>query len=297
MDFTPGSVQVNYDKTMSDGLPGGMADANPTVKNTFIAEGGDIPYGVVISRGSVADVRGGSQTGRIGATGSLAATKGYAIGTGIVDQTIATWAAIDDGEFTISINGLEKVVDAVDFSTADDFTSVAAILQAAIRAEAAGGFTLATVTYDYTARQFTITSGTTGVLSSVSDVTPKAEGTGTDISAMMGMDTAFNVQGAASIGLSVLGVTCRVLTHESASIANSGVATVKEGQTGVVQVDGKIKVLAQESAVDGASVYFVDATGLIYFSSGSGRTQLGSAKLRGAAETGKVAIIDIIGVR
>lgn len=295
--FIPGSVQTTYDRIMEDGLPGSMSDANPTVKDTFIAEGADIGYGLVISRGSVEEVLGGSRTGRLGTSGQLAATAGTARGTGIVEQDIAVWNAISDGSFQIGINGVNTNITDVDTSAAADLTAVAVLIEAELQAVASGGFTAATCTYDTIARQFTITSGTTGAASSVSDVSPHSSASGTDLSVIVGMDTAFNVSGDAATGLIILGITYRNVVNESASLTDSGTVTTKEHQIGVVQREGTIKVLAREATTDNGDVYFDNATGEIYANAAGGRTQLGSSKFQGAVASGKIVSVDIVGVR
>lgn len=295
--FVPGSVQTTYDRVMEDGLPGSMSDANPTVKDTFIAEGSDIGYGLVISRGSIEEVLGGSRTGRLGTTGQLAATAGTARGTGIVEQDIAVWNAISDGSFQIAINGAANDFTGLDTSAAVDLTAIAALIQLKLRTVVSGGFTAALCTYDTGSKQFTITSGTTGSSSSVSDVSPHGSATGTDVSVISGMDTAFNVSGDAATGLIILGITYRNLVNESASLIDSGTVTTKEDQIGVVQREGTIKVLAKEATTDNGDVYFDDATGEIFANAAGGRTQLGSSKFIGSVVSGKVAIVDIVGVR
>jgi len=295
--FVPGSVQTTYDRVMEDGLPGSPADANPTVKESFIAEGADIGYGLVISRGSTENVLGGSRTGRLGTTGQLAATAGTARGTGIVEQDIAAWNAISDGSFQISINGAATNITGLDTSASADLSVVAGEIETLLQAVGSGGFTAATCTYDAGTRQFTITSGTTGSSSTVSDVSPHSSATGTDVSDIVGMDTAFNVDGQAATGLIVLGITYRNVVNESASLIDSGSVNTKEDQIGVVQREGSIKVLAKEATTDNGDVYFDNATGEIYASAAGGRTQLGSARFVGSVVSGKVALVDIVGVR
>lgn len=296
MSHNTDSVQNSYSMTLDDGLPGSTADANPTVKNSYVAEG-DIGYGVVISRGSTSNVLGGSRTGRIGATGAIAATAGTAQGTGVLETDIGAWNAITDGTFTVSIDGVENDISAIDTSAAADLAAVAAILQVRLRIPAAGGFTLATVAYDAGGGHFIITSGTTGAASTVSDLSETSPAAGTDVHLISGMDTAFNIDGLAVTSLVVLGITQRTLISESVSILDSGNVVTKDGEIGVVLSEGTIKVIAQEAAADNADVYFDDATGLIFASAAGGRTQLGSAKWIGATATGKVGIVDVTGVR
>ncbi len=104
---------------------------------------------------------------------------------GGADETelIATWNAISDGSFTVSIDGDEQDITGLDFSLAADLDAVAAIIETAVQAIATGGYTAATFVHNAT--QFVATSGTTGATSTVSFLTP--QGAGTDISSLLKM--------------------------------------------------------------------------------------------------------------
>lgn len=94
-----------------------------------------------------------------------------------VETTPATWAAVSDGSFRITIDGTGYNVDAIDFSGDSSMDEVAATIQAALRS-ATGG--LETVVWD--TDHLVITSGTYGTSSSIT-VTSTSTGTvGTDIS-------------------------------------------------------------------------------------------------------------------
>ena len=93
--------------------------------------------------------------------------------------TPATFAAVSDGTFTISIDGDPQDITAVDFTGDVTLAVVAATLQVALRAIGTGGYTLCVVSENPTGR-LQIDSGTTGATSTVSALTP--EGTGTDLS-------------------------------------------------------------------------------------------------------------------
>lgn len=102
------------------------------------------------------------------------------------NSLIATWNAVTAGAFKIAMDGGAAVaVSALNFSTDLNLNAVAARLQAAIRAAAAGtGYTGALVTYNANYGRFEFSSGTQGATSAVSFLT--APGAGTDISAMLG---------------------------------------------------------------------------------------------------------------
>jgi len=99
-------------------------------------------------------------------------------GTGVT-TTIGTWTAVSDGRFKVAIDGSAATeVGPVDFSSGvTTMANVASKIQAAIRAIASGGFTLATVAFDAVNTCFVITSGTTGALSAVSLLTAPTSGT------------------------------------------------------------------------------------------------------------------------
>lgn len=90
------------------------------------------------------------------------------------EQTLASWTAITDGKFKITIDGVVKSVAALDFSAATNLNGVATIINAAL----AGG----TVAWD--GSRFTVVSSTTGATSSVGYATAGV-GVGTDISGML----------------------------------------------------------------------------------------------------------------
>lgn len=113
-----------------------------------------------------------------------AATAGFMEGEELteVEQTLATWTAIANGRFKVSIDGSAATnIQCATFAGAASLNAIAAIMQTALRVPAVGGFTNATVVWD--GEKFVITSGTTGAASAVSALT--AGTGGTDISGMM----------------------------------------------------------------------------------------------------------------
>jgi hypothetical protein len=88
----------------------------------------------------------------------------------------STFAAVSDGEFTVSVDGASQDVAALDFTSVTDFDDVATILST--------GVTGATVVYDANSSDnFIFTSDSTGDTSTVSSLTDTG-GTGTDISGL-----------------------------------------------------------------------------------------------------------------
>lgn len=127
----------------------------------------------------------------------LTAQAGFNLGSSAnVISVPATWAAITDGEFNISIDGVNNDITVVDFTGDTTMDNVAATIEAKIQAIGAGGFTGALCVW--TGTQFKITSGTTGASSTVSYVTSISVAVGTDISGMMDMD---NGEGTLQTGI------------------------------------------------------------------------------------------------
>lgn len=108
-------------------------------------------------------------TGGANATSQL---DGILTGGGSATSVIATWNAVSDGEFTITINGTEIEVTGLDFSEASDLNAVAAIIQVGIRTE-----TGSTETVVWDTDHFIITAS-----KSVTVASAVSGGAGTDIS-------------------------------------------------------------------------------------------------------------------
>lgn len=101
----------------------------------------------------------------------------------VLDTELATFQAITDGSFTISIDGAQAVLSGLSFASTTSMADVATVIEAGLQAEATGGYTLATCVYD--TDHFVITSGTAGVASTMSYLSPT--GAGTDISTELKM--------------------------------------------------------------------------------------------------------------
>ena len=277
-------VQLNYERVLSDGLPGSNADVNPTYDASFIADG-DVTYGVVISNASNA-LR--PNMGKVGKQ-NVAATAGYGIG-GSEPADIATLKAVTAGGFKLYVDGTAYSISSVDLSSSATLSAVASALQTKIRAATSGSEVVAVVD-----GKIKITSGTTGATSSIGPMISPA--TGTDLVPLLGWTTFESVAGTAAVTAAVMGVVIRNVVDQSSSPTGSNTPVIKDGQLGAYRIDGTIKVMAQEDVTEGSSVYFADATGLLYGSSSTGRTQLGSAKWLTSTAAGKVGIIDIRGLR
>lgn len=113
-----------------------------------------------------------------------------AMRTGVVG-TITAFQLLNDGAFTISIDGDEQEINGLDFTTDVNYDDAAVTIETELQAVATGGYTAATVTASATSGSdvtFLVTSGTVGNGSTVSELTPPTSGT--DIS---GFDTVTSV--------------------------------------------------------------------------------------------------------
>ncbi|HIH2617874.1 TPA: DUF3383 domain-containing protein [Burkholderia cenocepacia] len=93
-------------------------------------------------------------------------------------QDITLWDAVTAGAFSITIDGAAKSVSGLDFSAQTNLNGVASVINAKLT-----GATIA-----WTGLQFIVTSNTTGTNSKVGYAT--APGSGTDISAMLGLTSS-----------------------------------------------------------------------------------------------------------
>nr|WP_315596148.1 DUF3383 domain-containing protein [uncultured Cupriavidus sp.] len=111
--------------------------------------------------------------GRWAKTATAGSLRGAALST--AQKDIAVWKAVVAGSFKITVDATVKTLSALDFSGVTNLNGVATIIQTAL---AGAGFV-------WNGTQFVATSPTTGTSSKISFATPT--GSGTDISAMLGM--------------------------------------------------------------------------------------------------------------
>lgn len=288
----PAYVQKVYNRVLADGLPGGNADANPTIDISFIAENTDVPFGIAVSLGSS---YGPPVRARIGSTGIQSASAGYAVGTGTPDTLVSDYTAITSGQFQLMINNELLKLEVMDFSAVTSMADVASVIQSTIRANVGGGAPFTAATCQFVLGQFIITAGTN--VTSVTNIDRDQTGAGTDMLAMLGLDSVMYTAAQPAVGSAVmLGVTIRSLTEEGGPGSLSNLTTVRQGHIGALRVDGRIKVLCTDNCTAGAQVYFVPATGAIQGSS-SGATALGTSTFKGNYAANTVGIIDVTGLR
>lgn len=154
------------------------------------------------------------------------------------ESNFATWAAVTDGSFRITIDGQAYNVDGVNFSGDASMADVASTIQTALRGATGGLETVA-----WSTNKFVITSGTTRSTSEVS-VTSTSTGTvGTDISGAgasdwMDCDTGNGAPTAVALtsGLEISSSKLRVKTKAGGGInRDADGLSVNEADLAVVQ--------------------------------------------------------------
>jgi hypothetical protein len=113
------------------------------------------------------------------------ASHGQLIGAPLTpaQQLIATWQAITDGGFSITIDGgVAQHLTGLNFSGAANLNGVAGVIQAVL--------TGATIVFNPIEGNFVVTSDTTGATSTVTFAAAPTGGGVTDISAMLGLTNA-----------------------------------------------------------------------------------------------------------
>lgn len=106
-------------------------------------------------------------------------TAGYLTGGSSAQSAFASWAAVTDGSFGITVDGTAYNVDAVDFTGDGDMDAVAATLQAALRTATSGNETVV-----WSTDHFVITSIQEDEDSEISVTTTSTGTVGTDISGL-----------------------------------------------------------------------------------------------------------------
>lgn len=140
-------------------------------------------------------------------TAQAGAMRGGAVSS---DAALAALIAISDGSFAISIDGSAQDIEAIDLSGDATFDDIASAIQTKLRAVGTGGYGSSTCTHD--GSRFLITSGTTGIASTVSFLTTVSPASGTDISSLLEMQ-----QGQ---GVNATGVAAETITASLDAIQN-----------------------------------------------------------------------------
>lgn len=150
-------------------------------------------------------------------------------------KALANFTAIDDGAFTIEVDGAEQTADGLDFSGAANLNAVAALITA--------GLVGASCAWDGT--RFTVTSATTGALSTVGFATEA--GAGTELFEILRLNdpAATEIPGVAA-GTPV----AAVIAHAAAS----GVWYAGMFASGVMPTDDQCVAIAEYIQGTGASL-------------------------------------------
>lgn len=111
-------------------------------------------------------------------------------------KNLSQWASVNAGKLTLNVGNTAYNLTGINAAGAPDLTSVAAILQTAIRAQTDPQLTTATVTYNTNTNQFVLTGSVTGTGSIT--VTPTTDPA--DVSSLLGWGTSgsVNVAGQAA---------------------------------------------------------------------------------------------------
>lgn len=97
-------------------------------------------------------------------------------------KALATFTAISDGSFNLTVGAQVATITALDLSGAASLAAVAALIEDAIQLEVGAQFTTATVVYNATRGSFDFTSGSTGTAA----ISVAVAGVGTDLLAPLG---------------------------------------------------------------------------------------------------------------
>lgn len=183
-----------------------------------------------------------------------AATAGTLYGANS-DTTLATFTAVANGGFDITIDGSNLQIYGVNLSGAATISAVATLVQTALAAADAG------VTCTYTGGQFLITSSTTGATSIVDFAQPPTGGSSpTDIGTMLGITSAAGAR--KTVGLAIESITDSLNALKSFSdawygftLTNETTAQNRKDAMAFAEANAKLYFCTtQEStAIDGSS--------------------------------------------
>ncbi len=107
----------------------------------------------------------------------------------VAERAIGNFDSIDDGSFEIDIDGAPVAITGLDFTDETNLNGVASVITTALSGDAS---------CTWNGKKFTIISATTGVDSAIGYAS--AEGTGTDLSAQLKLDTGVGTLVAGAAG-------------------------------------------------------------------------------------------------
>ncbi|MBX4215332.1 DUF3383 domain-containing protein [Candidatus Parcubacteria bacterium] len=170
----------------------------------------------------------------------------YLLCGGSPTTVVATWNAVTNGAFQVTIDGTARSITGIDFSAATTMAEIAALIQTALRAVTSGS---EVVIYDSTSTRFVIISGITTSSSAITKLTAGASGTdisGAGAGAFMDGDVGATgeVVVNASLGYQTLTNSFATLGEQFA-IAHAGQLSIKfvhKAQASTQQVTAYLEV-------------------------------------------------------
>ncbi len=174
-------------------------------------------------------------------------------GGSVVDAT--DLLLIADGSFAISIDGSPNDITSLDFTDAEvTLDDIAASIQTALQTVGTGGFTAATCVHD--GSRFLITSGTTGVTSTIGFAVATSPLSGTDISSML---QVMQGEGTKTNGFAAETITASLTAIQDASPDWYGLLFTKEVREDV-QVNSEDAVVAAATWCEARIKIFANTT-------------------------------------
>ncbi len=143
-------------------------------------------------------------------------------------KTVATWAAISAGSFTLTMGTHTYTLSSLNFSAVSTLGNVASIIQTAVQAETGGStlWTGATVTYNSTAGRFELLGGATGAA-----VISVVAGTGgSDIATQLGWLSAQTILGPGADVQTITALLNEVMTQNNNFGSFAFIATLNTTQ-------------------------------------------------------------------
>ena len=160
-------------------------------------------------------------------------TPAFLTGDTDAQSTPATWAAVSDGSFAITINGNAYNIDAIDFTGDTTMANVATTLQAAIRTA-----TSSTETCVWSTDHFIISSVLTTSSSAITVTSTSGGVVGTDISGAGGADWMDADTGNGTVTAKVQDTGTLTLGNISGTFSTA--ETITDSATGSAKADGVV---------------------------------------------------------
>lgn len=152
----------------------------------------------------------------------------YLLCGGSPTTVVATWSAVTNGAFQVTIDGTARSVTGIDFSAVTTMAEIASTIQTALRAVTSGS---ENVIWDATSSRFIVQSGSTASTSAITKLTAGASGTdisGAGATAFMDGDAGATGEVVVDASLGYQNLTQSFATlGEQFSIAHAGQMSLK----------------------------------------------------------------------